>query len=80
VGERRVTLDFDREGWSPKFFRECYEQGFDVLTFRRGPYPAWRRAAFQPITATVEGREVRYTWPSAPSTCCPAFACVRCAA
>jgi hypothetical protein len=60
VGERRVTLCFDREGWSPKFFRECYEQGFDVLTYRRGPYPTWRRAAFRPITATVEGREVRY--------------------
>ena len=61
VGERRVTLGFDREGWSPTFFRECHAQGFDVLTYRRGPYPAWRRAAFRPITATVEGREVRYT-------------------
>ncbi len=61
VGERRVTLCFDREGWSPKFFRECHPQGFDVLAYRRGPYPAWRRAAFRPVTATVEGREVRYT-------------------
>lgn len=60
VGERRVTLCFDREGWSPKFFRECHLQGFDVLTYRRGPYPAWRRAAFRPITATVDSREVRY--------------------
>jgi transposase-like protein len=60
VGERRITLCFDREGWSPKFFRECHPQGFDVLTYRRGPYPAWRRAAFRPITATVEGRQVRY--------------------
>jgi hypothetical protein len=61
VGERRVTLCFDREGWSPKFFRECHLHGFDVLTYRRGPYPAWRRATFRPITATVDGREVRYT-------------------
>jgi transposase len=61
VGERRVTLCFDREGWSPKFFRECHLQGFDVLTYRRGPYAAWRRVAFRPITATVDGREVRYT-------------------
>jgi transposase-like protein len=61
VGDRRVTLCFDREGWSPKFFRECHPQGFDVLTYRRGPYPAWRRAAFRPITATVDGRKVRYT-------------------
>jgi transposase len=61
VGERRVTLCFDREGWSPKFFRECDGQGFDVLTYRRGPYATWRRAAFRPVTARVDGREVRYT-------------------
>jgi transposase/plasmid stability protein len=60
VGERRVTLCFDREGWSPKFFRECHGDGFDVLTYRRGPYAAWRRGAFRPITATVDGREVHY--------------------
>jgi hypothetical protein len=61
VGERRVTLCFDREGWSPKFFHECHAQGFDILTYRRGPYPAWRRAAFRSITTTVEGREICYT-------------------
>jgi hypothetical protein len=61
VGERRVTLCFDREGWSPKFFHECQPRGFDILTYRKGPYPVWRRAAFRPITAMVEGREIRYT-------------------
>jgi transposase-like protein len=61
VGERRVTLCFDREGWSPKFFRECHPHGFDVLTYRRGPYAAWPRARFRPITTMVDGREVRYT-------------------
>lgn len=60
VGERRVTLSFDREGWSPKFFRECHLLGFDVLTYRRGPYAAWRRGVFRPGTATVDGRAVRY--------------------
>jgi len=29
VGERRVTMIFDREGWTPKFFRELHTQGFD---------------------------------------------------
>ncbi|HET9481160.1 MAG TPA: helix-turn-helix domain-containing protein [Candidatus Polarisedimenticolia bacterium] len=61
VGERRVTLGFDREGWSPKFFHECHAHGFDILTYRRGPYAAWPRATFRPITATVEGREIHYT-------------------
>ena len=27
VGERRVTMAFDREGWSPKFFQEVHTQG-----------------------------------------------------
>ena len=61
VGERRVTLCFDREGWSPKFFRECHDAGFDVLTYRRGPYAAWRRGTFRPVTATVDGRAITYT-------------------
>jgi hypothetical protein len=61
VGERRITLGFDREGWSPKFFQECHAEGFDVLTYRRGPYAAWPRATFRPITATVDGREIRYS-------------------
>ena len=61
VGERRVTLCFDREGWSPKFFQECHADRFDVLTYRRGPYAAWPCARFRPITATVDGREIRYT-------------------
>jgi transposase-like protein len=73
VGERRVTLCFDREGWSPKFFRECHPHGFDVLTYRRGPYPAWRRAAFRPITAAVDGREVRYTLAERDVAVLPGF-------
>lgn len=73
VGERRVTLCFDREGWSPKFFHECHGHGFDVLTYRRGPYAAWRRAAFRPITATVDGREVRYTLAERAVAVLPGF-------
>jgi transposase-like protein len=61
VGDRRVTLGFDREGWSPKFFREVATQGFDVLTYRKGPSAAWPVAEFQTITGTVDGRTVTYT-------------------
>ncbi|HEY5990349.1 MAG TPA: hypothetical protein VIV12_28775 [Streptosporangiaceae bacterium] len=73
VGERRVTLCFDREGWSPKFFHECHSHGFDVLTYRRGPYAAWRRAAFRPITATVDGRDVCYTLAERDVAVLPGF-------
>jgi len=60
VGERRVTMVFDREGWSPKFFREIHPQGFDVLTYRKGKYPAWRAQAFHTVTGVVDGRRVTY--------------------
>jgi transposase len=60
VGDRRVTVAFDREGWSPKFFHEVHTQGFDVLTYRKGTYTAWPRQAFQTVTGVVDGRRVSY--------------------
>ncbi|MBW8885235.1 MAG: hypothetical protein JF612_10790, partial [Planctomycetia bacterium] len=36
VGERRVTIVFDRGGWSPKLFDTMIKAGFDVLTYRKG--------------------------------------------
>jgi len=36
VGERRVTIVFDRGGWSPKLFAAMIKDGFDVLTYRKG--------------------------------------------
>ncbi|NIR30862.1 MAG: hypothetical protein GWN84_16410, partial [Gammaproteobacteria bacterium] len=35
VGERRVTIVFDRGGWSPKLFRTIIKEGFDILTYRK---------------------------------------------
>ena len=60
VGDRRVTLVFDREGWSPKFFREVHGQGFEVLTYRKGVDAAWPVKAFRTVTGTVDGRSVTY--------------------
>ena len=60
VGERRVTLAFDREGWSPKFFQEAFAQGFDVLTYRKGAYAQWPKRAFRTVEAIVDGRKVSY--------------------
>ena len=36
VGERRVTVVFDRGGWSPQLFAEMNAAGFDFLTYRKG--------------------------------------------
>ena len=60
VGERRVTLAFDREGWSPTFFQEVFVQGFDVLTYRKGAYANWRKQAFRTVEALIDGRAVSY--------------------
>lgn len=58
--KRRVTMVFDREGWSPKWFKELYAAGFDVLTYRRGKCDPWPRGVFQTVDGTVEGRAVSY--------------------
>jgi prepilin-type processing-associated H-X9-DG protein len=36
VGQRRVTMVFDRGGWSPQLFKKMYDAGFDVITYRKG--------------------------------------------
>src|SRR5215467_11910084 len=36
VGERKVTIVFDRGGWSPQLFAAMIKSGFDVLTYRKG--------------------------------------------
>jgi hypothetical protein len=60
VGTRRVTVVFDREGWSPKLFAELYEAGFDVMTYRRGRYRKWPLGAFAVVKGRVDGRRVSY--------------------
>ena len=57
---RRVTMVFDREGWSPKWFKELYESGFDVLNYRKGKYRPWPRKLFKTVQGQVEGRRVEY--------------------
>ena len=58
--ERRVTLIFDREGWSPKRFKKWKKAGFDVITYRKGKYRDWQRRTFKEVTVEVCGRKVKY--------------------
>jgi transposase len=60
VGERRVTVVFDRGGWSPKLFADLLAQGFDFLTYRKGRGRPVPRRRFQDYVGTFDGREVRY--------------------
>ena len=57
---RRVTMVFDREGWSPKRFAKWKKKGFDVLTYRKGKMSTWRATSFQKRTGRVGGKLVEY--------------------
>jgi transposase len=57
---RRVTVVFDRGGWSPKLFATLIDQGFDVLTYRKGRFPRIAKRRFHICTAVIDGRERRY--------------------
>jgi transposase len=57
---RRVTLVFDREGWSPKSFERWYKAGIDVITYRKGKYDPWPEDCFIEVESHVRGKAVKY--------------------
>jgi len=58
--DRRVTVVFDRGGWSPKLFRKMFDAGFDVLTYRKGGNIEVTEDWFEPYEAPdTRGRK---TW------------------
>jgi transposase len=57
---RRVTIAFDREGWSPELFDKWKKEGFDVLTYRKGEMSRWRDRSFAEVAGRVGGEKVRY--------------------
>ena len=53
VGEgRRVTVCFDRGGWSPALFADITGAGFDLLTYRKAPVADLPAAGFRTVTCT----------------------------
>ena len=60
VGERRVTVVFDRGGWSPKLFGQIIAQGFDILTYRKGRLRRIPLGRFSDHTAVIDGRDIAY--------------------
>lgn len=60
VGPRRVTVVFDRGGYSPRLFLDLIRQGFDVLTYRKGRCPPVPRRRFRRHRGQVEGRQITY--------------------
>jgi transposase len=60
VGERKVTIVFDRGGWSPKLFAAMIKDGFDVLTYRKGHCRRINERRFIRRRAKLDGRLVEY--------------------
>jgi transposase-like protein len=60
VGERRVTIVFDRGGWSPKLFATMIKDGFDLLTYRAGRCRRIHDRRFIRRRAELDGRSVDY--------------------
>jgi transposase len=60
VGKRRISIVFDRGGWSPKLFLAILAAGFDILTYRKGKCRRISEKRFVEHKATVDGRRVRY--------------------
>jgi transposase len=60
VGKRRVTVVFDRGGYSPKLFQQILAAGFDLLTYRKGRYPRIPRQRFQARRTRLDGRTFTY--------------------
>ena len=60
VGQRRLTVVFDRGGYSPKLFQQIIAANFDLLTYRKGRYRHLPRKRFHPCRTRREGRTVTY--------------------
>ena len=60
VGKRRLTVIFDRGGYSPKLFQQIIAANFDLLTYRKGRYPRIPRKRFQTCRTRHGGRAIAY--------------------
>jgi transposase len=60
VGDRRTTIVFDRGGWSQKLFAKLIQNGFDILTYRKGRCRRTANKHFSRHRTTVDGRQVSY--------------------
>jgi transposase len=66
VGDRRVTIVFDRGGWSPKLFRSMIQDGFDILTSRKGKSRLINERRFIRRPGKLDGHWVTYDLSDQP--------------
>lgn len=60
VPDRRVTIVFDRGGWSPQLFQKLLDDNFDILTYRKGKTRRINERRFLPRSAKIDGRSIEY--------------------
>jgi hypothetical protein len=60
VGKRRLTVVFDRGGFSPKLFAQILDANFDLLTYRKGRSPRIPRKRFNTCRTSLGGRVNTY--------------------
>jgi len=58
--DRRVTVVFDRGGYSPHLFVRLIEAGYDIITYRKGKAKEIAAEDFEKRVIVVEGK--RYTY------------------
>jgi len=59
-GDRRATLVFDREGWSPKQFSKWQKTDIDIMTYRKGRYEPWPEDCFVEVVSQIRKEPVTY--------------------
>jgi hypothetical protein len=54
----RLTLVFDREGYSPDFFQRMHDKKIACLTYHKYPGPAWPEEEFQETSVLLVNNQV----------------------
>jgi transposase len=57
---KRLTVLFDRGGFSPRLFRLLIDSGFDVITYRKGKRRPLAQSSFTEHTLQIDGRSMKY--------------------
>jgi hypothetical protein len=56
IGDRRVRIVFDREGWSRELFRDLLRLNFDFITYRKGNYEPLPESDFEAVSFEIPGQ------------------------
>jgi Transposase DDE domain len=57
---QRLTVLFDRGGWSPRLFARLHARGVDIITYRKGKRRPLPRAHFSEHKVQEDGKEKTY--------------------